>query len=297
MSTQAVPNPAPVIDGLVSFRPALRSFTLLNSSPKEKVAQACSNVFTLPPVHKIGHKFDTDADGDPIPGSYVIEDILDFNPETGDDVLVLNSARVVSLILGLVAGPSGFATAAHSPFALGGISLIPRHAPKSVWQAVAKQGETRAMEARIARARESQRALMETNAKRKGFGLDPLPPTLDEMRDTTLLKEHDRLLRAQAEAELAPHREAAELQEIEDEIEFEAYLKVESLRLAEKAAQGKEVDRLKLAEELMTDPKVRMGLQKRYKIQKKGNMERTPEQLQRAAELGISPDDDRVIEE
>src|SRR5687768_17420460 len=116
-------EPSTVPPQLISFKPPRRAFTVLNSRDKAVSPMFGGNILTVPPVHEVGPYSDTDADGDPIPGTRVIEDLFVFDPNLNDEVQILDAQRCVIHILGLQKGGDGNITVAASPYAVGGLSL------------------------------------------------------------------------------------------------------------------------------------------------------------------------------
>lgn len=278
MSTAAA-TPFAVPPQLVSFKAPRRSFVILNSASKERSPMFVGNLMTIPPVNIVGPRADTDEDGQPIPGSRVIEDDYYFAPELGEEIQTFDAVRAVIHILGLQPGSDGLAAMATSPFALGGLSLLPRHAPKAQWKAIAADGERRAFLADVDRAEKYLAHIDEVNAIRKKEGLATKPPNAQEYKRALWLVEQ-RDLMLERMTTLAPHQ----ADQLNEDLEFEVWAKAKALELATQAAEGKTVDRLQLAEELLHDPSVRLKLQKKWRIREVGSMPKSKDQLQAEAQ-------------
>lgn len=267
---------------LINLRQPPRSFTLHNARPYEAVTFFGGNRIVVPPVYVVGPDADEDADGEPIPGTRVVEDMFAFIPEIGDEIHVLDAVRAVRHILGIVPGGDGTAAIASSPFALGGLSLLPRHSTKAQWKAVAAAGEKRAFVAEVERARAHLRSVDEANAKRKAAERGPLPIGPEEERAAFLIQQYNEMVRQDLKTAMAPHQ----ADELDEDLEMEAHVKAAALDLATKAAEGKSIDKTKLAEELLNDPAVRRKLQKTYHIKKRGHAPINAANLDAAAAAG-----------
>lgn len=255
---------------LVSFRTPRRSFVLMNSKKRQVTVMFIGNMFLIPAANVITEHSDVDADGTPIPGSYVVEDHYVVDPMSNEEFMILDSARAVIHIMGLNPGPNGMATTASSPLALGGISLLPRHAAREMWMTVAREGERRAFLSDVDRARAFFKQLEETNSKRKAANMpatDDYNPAEYE-RYSFLIAEYKRLFKQDAVEAPTAVEEDSDL----DEIEFMAFAKAKTMEIANRTTTAETVDKTKLAMELLDDPAVRIKLQKLYKIRKRGAM-------------------------
>lgn len=267
---------------LVNFRAPRRAFVLHNARPKPKEIKYVGNRMTVPPIHEIGLHSDTDADGDPIPGTYVVEDIYVPVPEFADEMLVFDAARAVSHILGLVPGSDGTAAVAAGSYALNGLSLLPRHATKEVWKAVAHAGSDRVFLSDVEAARYEILSFDSANAKRKATAMEPMPPTVAYSRAIALLRKYEERIQNQVGADLAPH----EADILEDEIELDLIVKRKAEELAAKYAGDDAEKKVELLKTLLEDPRVRALAQKQYRIRKRGHQEASAEQIRAAAETG-----------
>lgn len=291
MSLDSIQIPDGIAPQVVDFRQERFSFAILNSSSKPREVMFIGNMMTIPPKHQfVPGRSDVDADGDPIPGSYVIEDRYEYSEELNDEFCVFDARKAAAHILGIQRSSDGKTSQASSPYALGGMSLLPRHAPKSVWQPVAAAGEQRSFAARVDDAREIVRVEDERNAKRKAAGLDAAPPVrrkdADAYREALMvLKQYDQIMSSQTRTvdDLSPH----EAETLDQEVELMAFVRARAYELVEKASKDKTINREALFAELMDDAEFRAKIAKSWKIRRRGHMEQKSEDLEAAADAGL----------
>lgn len=285
--SSAVDTP-PISPQILTFQNPRRSYTLHNAKAKRVEVMYIGNMMTLPAANEIhDRKADTDADGDKIPGTYVIEDIYQYIPEFGDEVLLFDSAKAVAHILGLHRGSDGKVTEASSPFAVGGISLLPRHATKDQIRVVAEAGGKRAWLTRVRNAQDTIAAIDEKNARRKAAGMEPVHGGREWDQAKALVDQYNEILRQDARAELvsAPETDAA----IDEETEIAAISRAKAIELSNQyGASMSEVQRKQLFEELLNDPKIRAFAQKQFRFRRRGHEPIKDEDLQAAADLGTT---------
>src|SRR5574342_314972 len=150
-----------------TFQPEKSGFVLQNGNKAEKEVMFNGHLMTVPARNVVGVHAETDADGEAIPGTYLVEDIFKFDEEKGEYVYILNAKRAVQHILGIKPGKGGKGVVATSPYSAVGLSLLPRHPDTSVWQEIGKAGEHRAFLASVEEARTVIYEYDEMNAKRK----------------------------------------------------------------------------------------------------------------------------------
>lgn len=282
---------------LVNFAPVKKSHVMLNSRPVPMETMFGAHMMTVPPCNVVHgmradgtlepwSKADLDADGDPIPGSYVIEDRYEWDPNQQAEVLVMDADRAVRLIFGIVRRPDGSASELSSKRALVGLSLIPRNQPKAVWQAVAREGEHRAFLASVVQAEYAVEAYKHRNELDRSAGLPSKPVGPELQHHLAVLKQFNALAAEESAAALAPFREIEEAQTAADDLRFEVYLKTRIMSLAAEAAESQNLDKKKVFDGLMNDPEVRKHAQKEYRMRKKGHLPIPEEDLDAAAELG-----------
>ena len=284
-----VPVNPEIAPQLISFAPARKSFVLHNSKDREIETMFNGNMMTLPPRHLLHlHRAETDADGDLIPGTYVVEDIYTFSEALGAEILTFDAEKAVVHILGIRRRPDGSAHELTSNFARGGLSLFPRHPKKEHWMAIAKMGEERAFVAAVQNARVTIDEYDEKNARRKAAGMEPIAPGFVYDHAKFMIEEYQKLVRRQAEDTIAPYRERDDAQAAEEELEFAAFLKLTVSDLVEKMAKTKEIDKLAAFETLMNDPDVRKHAQKVHRFRRKGHLPIDEEKLEAAAKQGLT---------
>lgn len=278
MSTAAfkVDIPAQQVD----FRPPINSYTLHNAKDKEVDMMYGGNLYIIPPCDRIGLYSDTDSEGKSIPGTLVITDV--YMSEGGIDRLHIDAKAVVRHLLGLVV--KGNEVEATSAFALSGISILPRHATPETVAAVAKSGAERSFLAQVSQARYTVQSIDETNAKRKAAGMEPIHGGPDWERAKFLIEKYGELARKEAEAKVLPFQE----DEIDVEIELMAIARAKAMELVEKAAEGKNIDKKMLFNELINDPEIRKWSQKEWSIRRRGHLPAKEAELTAAASAGLT---------
>lgn len=290
MSSSVVqPFAVPIQPGLVSMRVPRHSFVLLNSRKKKVTTMFTGTIVEVPPVHLVGLRPELDADGEPIPGSLIVEDIYMPLAEFDDEVCVFNAIRAVRHILGLNEGNDGSAVTASSPYALAGLSLLPRRPTKEMWQQVAREGADRAFLADVDRAYKYMQSEEESATKRKAMDMPPLPPNgVEFARHRFILEQYQAMTKKQVEEELAPH----ELSDMEAELELDLIAREIAQGMIERTVKNAEVDKNKLLDELLTDPRIRKAAEKRWQIRKRGSQPIPDDKLAAAVESGAASTED-----
>lgn len=265
-----------LIPQILSFHREKKSFTVHNSRKVRIDAMYAAHRFTFPAVHEVGPYSDVDADGEPIPGTHVIEDIYTFFPDWNQEILTRDAERAVVHILGIQIRSDGTAHELTSAYAKGGLSLLPRRAPKDIWHQVAKSGEQRVFLSEVEDARNYIEAVEVRNSKLQQAGMSPMPGGVKYDRARWLIGKFDELHRRDLERQIAPHQAEADMAEADDELEYLAFAKMRVADLVEKAvSQSPEpgsVDKKKLFESLLSDPELQPHLRKHFKIRKRGHV-------------------------
>lgn len=291
-SQRAVPViPAELTPQFVTFKAERKSYVLHNAKKRPSEVMFSGNLFTIPAVNVIGPYAETDADGDKIPGTRVVEDIYDWIPEWEEEVLTLDATKTVRHVLGIARSSDGKVAEATSRYALGGLSLLPRHPTKALWHGVAEGGAGRAFLIEVDNAQTLIQSIDEKNAKRKAAGMEPVHGGREYNQAVALLAEYAKLTQSEAREITAPHEDARALEDGFEELELDAFVKAKAMELASKAAEGRAVDKVALATELLNDPAVRVKLQKLFKINRRGHMPASDEALNAAAAAGKSMDE------
>lgn len=272
----------------VTFTNPRRSFVLHNAKAKRVEVMFVANLMTLPAVDEIhDRKAAVDADGDKIPGTYVVEDLYVFVPEIGDEVLIFDSAKAVAHILGLRRGPDGKFTEASSHFATGGVSLLPRVPTKEQWKAVAADGMNRAWLTRVKNAQQLILDVDEMNAKRKAAGMEAVHGGQEWVKASALIREYNELLQQDARKEIGIAGVSAVDDKIDEEVELAALVRAKALELSQKYGAGMSDSQKKaLFDQLMDEPAVRAHAQKEHRFRRRGHQPIKDEDLQAAAEIG-----------
>lgn len=285
MSTATGLNPVRLDSNLapqfVNIKQEPRSFVFLNSKAKPCEVMCNGNLMTVPPRNTVGPHSDTDSEGVPIPGTYVFQDRFAFNPVTGEEDLIFDAKFAARLILGIQPGPGG--AVASSRYAQGGLSLLPRHCDPEVWKAAAEAGEARSYAVELDNARNLLLEFEDRTAKARAASLAPPPLTRDYQRARFLVEKAEELEKKEIEAEVSPHLEDA----VDAEIEILAIARAKAMVLVEKAAAGKNIDKMALLNELLNEPALRVAAQKEWSIRRRGHLPVQKEMLEVAAAAGV----------
>lgn len=281
MSATAIPIPPQLITG---FKKQRRSFIIHNGNRKPKTVMYGGTMMTVPPINIVGARAARDADGDPIPGTYVMQDIFVFVPELGDDVMTFDAEKAICHVLGIDRGKDGEAVSASGSYALGGMSMLMPNATKEEWQGIARAGEYRAYLADVELARMIVSAHDESNQKRRMSGGDPLPPSPEVDRAKALLVRYYEETKSQIAQSALPAD--FEQQQAEEELEISAIAEAIALKMAEKVAEAQGVDSVDLFKRLMDDPKVRAFAQREFRIRRRGHQPINADKLKQAADAG-----------
>lgn len=293
MTTATVtPSSVPVLESIarevILFKPPVREFVLFNARKKTVETMYVGNLMTIPAVNVVNeHHSDTDEDGDPIPGTYVVRDLYHMDQETGDEKLVLDAARAIAHILGVHKAGTSQAAVATSPLAVAGLSVLPRHASKELIREARESGSQLGFLADVQQARNVVEAASEINSKRKSMGMDPVPAGHEYARALSLLREYNRIVEADVKREAEPAQDAVTDAAIDEEMEMMAIARAKAMEMADKYAAGKTLDKEQLFKELMNDPSVRAYAQKAYRFRKKGHQQISQAELEAAAAAGL----------
>lgn len=248
---------------LFGFAP--NRFTLHNASPHRIDLRWGGVQFTVPPIDEVGPKPAIDADGDPIPGTVLLEDSLVTDatgsiPPAGSPPNWLAFEAVRNLL-----GVDTVTKEATGEVAKAGVSFVPNSPDKSVVAAIRADGQRRYQEHLLEWAQYTVSAYESRVQSAKMAGVQPAPPDQDYARALLVLRKHEAKLRETMGAG-AP--------EDPEEIRVLAVAKARAMEMAKEAAAGKDVDHQKLAEELLQDPKTRAYLlSKGYRIRKRGHLD------------------------
>lgn len=247
----------------VGFEP--NRFTLHNSAPEPLHLRWGGVSFTLPGCEEVGPKAAVDADGDPIPGTLILSDGIvpdkeGVIPPAGSPPNWMAFEAIRNLL-----GVDTVTKVATGAYAKAGVSFMPARPSKELVTVIRNDGARRYQEHRVEWAQHTVATYEARVAAAKMAGVPAAPPDQDYARALVILKRHESKFReAVANAGDTDEEEAMAL----------ASAKAMAMEMAEKAAAGKDIDKQKLAEELMSDPKTRAYLMsKGYRIRKKGHLD------------------------
>jgi hypothetical protein len=265
MATQVIPN--------FHFTP--ETYAVHNARPEPVDFMWSGMRFTIPPSNMVGSKPAHFSDGSPIPGTLVIQDAYTVGP---DGTIPTGGAPNWSAKLALinVLGVNPVSQTADGKLARNGISLIPTSCSKEEYEAIKAGGEARYRESMIGWAMDTVAAYEVARSKAKEAGVDAKPPGAEFYKAQTILKMQEETLRKSLGVEKDLIEEAAGI----DELEFKAYAYAVAEKAAGAAAEANNVDKAKIVERMLEDPKVVAQIRKKYSWRKKGYLD--PEEAPQA---------------
>lgn len=243
-------------------------FTLHNATPEELTIRWAGLQFSIPPCNVVDPKHTAvDADGDPIPGTYVVSDgyapLVDGSYPKGGSYNWF-AADVIQHALGINPDTG----VAEGPFAMKGISFLPTSPTKEMVKNLVAEGKQRYDAFLVEWAQYEVAAQQTQESLATRAGRQPVPPGKDYSKALLILKKFETLQARQ----VGMTEQQVEEDSMEESIEFKTFALAQALKLAEKAAAEQQVDKNKLAESLMEDPQVKKHLQKQYRIRKVGHL-------------------------
>lgn len=287
-----VPIAPEIAPQLVSFKPVKKSFVIHNAKPRAVETMYGGTMFIIPATHEVNKDCELDADGDPIPGTRVIEDFYEYDERLRSERLVIDAERAVILILGIQMTPDGSSSILTSQHAITGLSLFPRHPPKSLWKPAVQAGEQRAFLAAVHAAHYTVHAYAAQDANRKANGKPPVAPGPDYEHACYLIEEYNKMVKAEADVRLAPYKEEAGAREAAEELEFQAFYKARIHELVETATVNRTVDKAAMFKDMMKDPEVRKIAQREWRFRRKGHAPIEQEKLDELIEAGREIEDE-----
>lgn len=246
-------------------------FSLLNSSPEPVFIRWAGIQFTIPGMEEVSQQSPAkDADGDPIPGSFVVED--GYAPQA-DGSWPKGGARnwQASAAIKHALGINDDTGVAEGAYAQKGISFLPAVPTKEVVAKIREAGKVRWSAFLVDWAQYEVSAQQAQEALARAHGRQPAPPGKDYAKALAILKTSDAATK-RALGQDVPEDPATNVDVDEDSITFRAFAYAEALKLSEKAAADKQVDKRELAENLLADPEVRQHLKKQFRIRKVGHL-------------------------
>jgi hypothetical protein len=165
-----------------------------------------------------------------------------------------------------VLGVNASTKKAEGVLAKAGVSYLPNTPTKDVIAFVRADGEARYREYQLEWAEHTVGAYEAVVQKAREVGVVPRPPGKDYLKATVILGAQKRVIE---QSMRVPNPQATD----DEEMEFEVYAKAAAMELAAKGAEGKNVDKAQLAEELLKDPKVRAHLSRKFSIRQRGHLD------------------------
>ncbi len=250
---------------LPSFGYTPNQFTLHNASPEPIDLRWGGVAFTIPAVNVVGPKPALDFDGDPIPGTLLLADgiVPDKDgviPPAGSPANWMAFEAIRNLL-----GIDPVTREAKGSSAKAGVSYLPNTPSKDLIAAVLADGKRRWEEHRVEWAQHTVAAYEARVASAKMLGVPAAPPDRDYAKAIQILKKNEATFKKTME-------QAGDSDD--EELQVLAIAKARAMEMAEKAAAGREIDKKKLAEELLQDPATRAHLMAQgYRIRKKGYLD------------------------
>lgn len=248
---------------VVGFTP--NSFILHNSSPERVDLRWGGVQFTIPSVSDVGPKAALDSDGDPIPGTLVLQDGLVPDKEGVVPPLGSQPNWLAFEAVRNVLGVDTVTKEATGALARAGVSFLPNTPTKDLVATVRADGKRRWDEHRLEWAQYTVSAYEARVQASKMAGVQPAPPDRDYATALAVMRRQEAVIKAQ----LGDQTQASD----DEEMEFAAFAKAKAMEMAEKASAGMAIDKVKLAEELLLDPTVRANLGRKYQIRKRGHLD------------------------
>lgn len=280
----------PIRAQVLQFEPQIHRYTLVNGGSKPIETYFNNLLYTVPPADQMDRpeqgkpygRAAFDADGDPIPGTVQIVDALEYDPETGKNKLVYDATAALYHILGLKEGADR-RLRATSKVALMGVSYLPDKPSKDLIREVKAECAERAILFSAEAARNYVAGIDAKNAARQEAGMPPAPGGPEYKRAVMLLEKADERIRQALDLETNGVTSQTTDEELDQSPEFLAFAEAEAMKLAKGAAEGKDIDEVKLAENLLAKPAVRRGLLKSFRIRKVGHQPDTEASIEEMA--------------
>jgi hypothetical protein len=243
----------------IGFSP--NKFTLHNASPEPLTFRWAGLQFTLPAVDEVGKSPALDADGQPIPGSLILQD--GYSVDRDGNLPAPGSPPNWSAFDAIrnVLGVDPNTKQATGVMAKAGVSFLPNTPSKDLIEKVREDGKRRYAESQVDWAQYTVSAYESRVAAARAVGQTAAPPDQDYAKAIQILKRHQARLAQDNKIEEIPG---------DEEIRLKAFIEAEAMEMAKEAAAGKDVDKAALAEKLMQDPKVRAYLGRKYSIRQRG---------------------------
>jgi hypothetical protein len=243
-------------------------FTLHNSTPEELTLRWAGLQYSIPPVDQVNPKHSAkDADGDFIPGTFVVTDSYapredGSYPKGGSFNWFAADAIKHSLGINPDTG------VAEGSYAAKGVSFLPKAPTKEQVANIARAGKERYDFFLVEWAQNEVAAQQQAMDRASRAGVPVPPPGKDYGRALTILTKYQKTVDSQVGAVTDGLEEVA----AEEDLRFKVWAMAEAVKLAGAAAEAKQVDKNVLAENLLTDPEVQKHLRRQYRIRRIGHL-------------------------
>ena len=246
-------------------------YSIHNPAPESVSVRWAGLAFTVPACDAFSHNPAHFSDGAPIPGTLSLADAYTFDangniPSPGATPNWF-AAEAVRNMLGI--DSNGIALSAY---ARRGLSVLPDLPSREQFEEIAKAGEARYQEFMVEWAQYTVMAWQEQAQRSKQAGVPALTPGPDYYKASIIIDRHNEEIKKKMG--FAPAK--LEIENIDEDLDFQAYAMAEALNLAKKMAKDHDVDAVELAEKMLENPKIRIPLQKKYSIRKRGHLEEAP---------------------
>lgn len=245
-----------------------RSFAVHNAGDEAVSVRFAGLAFSLPPTDAFSHNPAIYEDGAPIPGTLSLADAYTFDangqipPQGGQPNWF--AAEAVKHMLGI--DSQGIAT---SPYAKRGLSVLPDKPSRQLVEQIAAAGRSRYLAFLVEWSQYTVMAWQDQAERSRRAGVPALSPGPDFYKATIIIEQHN----VEMKKKLGYAPQAAEVENLDDDLEFQTFAMAEALALAKGIAQEKGVSEVELAEKMMENPRIRLQLQKKYSIRKRGHLE------------------------
>lgn len=240
-----------------------KRFTLHSVRPDSYTIRWAGVQWTMPPGDTVSENSAKDADGDPIPGTYVLEDSWSAGPDGTfpDRESPPNWSAFMAIKNILAVDSAGNIGGVH---AQAGISYLPENPSKEMVEAIVSDGKKRYEDGLVIWADHVVQGYAELVNKCRQANTAAPPPGEDYKKALHILRKHERKVE-EAVSVAGP--------EDDSEMEFMVFAKAKAMELAAKQTRPG-IDKEKLAEELVNDQDFLNMLRKKgLRIRKKGYAE------------------------
>jgi hypothetical protein len=245
-----------------------RSFAIHNSGFEAVSVRFAGLAFTVPSVENFSQNPAIFADGAPIPGTLSLSDAYSFDangnipPQGGQPNWF--AAEAVKHMLGI--DSQGVAT---SPYAKRGLSVIPDKPSRELVEEIRVAGHARYLAFLVEWAQYTVMAWQEQAERSRRAGVPALPPGPDYYKAGVIIEKHNEEMKKK----LGYVPQSAQVESLDEDLEFQAYALAEALRLAKGIAESKGIQSAELADQMLQNPEIRKKLQAKYRIRQVGHLD------------------------